>query len=96
MQPELRRSAWLAHDLDVPPEDALRVTGAEGLHGRLLRREAAREMNCRIVAPPAVRHFGLGEDAMREAFAVSLDGRGNARDVDGVEPETDDVHASQA
>ena len=87
---QLRRAA-AADDFDVAPEHALRVAGAERLHRRFLGREAAGEMNRRHAAPRAVRDFALGEDAVQEAVAVALDRGGDAMDVGGVEPESDDV-----
>ena len=95
VQLQLRRAA-ASHHLDVAPQHASRVTGAECLHRRLFRGKASGEMNGRVVAAHAVRHFGLGKNAIRKTLAVPLDGGGNARDVRCVEPDSDDVHASQA
>jgi len=84
-------------DFDVAPEHALRVPRAERLHGRLFRREAASEMNRRHPSPLAVRDFAFGEDAVQKAVAVAFNRGGNARNIRGVETETDDVgHASPA
>src|SRR5262245_44165211 len=72
------RRAAAADDLDVAPEHALRVPGAERLHRGFLGCEPASEVNLRLAAPQAVRRFVLGEDTMDEAVAVALDGRGDA------------------
>ena len=90
------RGAAASHDLDVAPQHASRVAGAECLHRGFLRCKASGEMNRRVAAAHAVRHFGLGENAVRKTLAVPLDGGGDARDVRCVEPDSDDVHASQA
>ena len=95
VQPQLRWTA-VSYDLDVTPQHAMRVAGAECLHRGLLRCKASGEMNRRVAAAHAVRHFGLGENAVRKALAVPLDGGSDARDVRCVEPDSDDVHASQA
>jgi len=96
VQLELRRTAGLADDLDVTPENALRMAGAERLHRRFLRREPSGEMNRRLVTAHAVGDLAVGENATGEAVAVAADGRGNARDLRRVESESDNGHASQA
>ena len=90
VQLQLRRPA-APHDLDVAPQHALRMAGAERLHGCFLGREAAGKMNCRHAPSTAVGHFVLGEDAMHEAVAVALDGLGNARNISGIDPQSNDV-----
>ena len=66
VQLQLRRAA-APDDLDVAPEHAVRVAGAERLHRRFLRGEAAGEMNRRLPPPRAVRDLAFGEDAVQEA-----------------------------
>ena len=95
VQPQLRWTA-VSHDLDVAPQDAVRVAGSQGLHGGFLGRESAGKVRRRHAAPHAVGHFALGEDTMGESLAVALDGGGDTGDVGGVKPESDDVHAPQA
>ena len=90
VQLELRRPAAADH-LDVTPEDPLRMARAERFHRRLLRGEAAREMNRRLAAPHAVRDFTLGENTLQESLAIALDGADDARDVGGVDTQTYDV-----
>ena len=95
MQLQLRGAAPPYH-LDVAPQHAVRMPRAERLHGRFLGSKAPSEMNRRVAAAHTVRHLGLGENTAGKSFAVALDRGGNARDVCCVEPDSDDVHASQA
>ena len=74
---QLRRTA-APDDFDVAPQDAPRVAGAERLHRRLFRGEAAGKMNGRHAAPLAVRDLAVGEDAVQEPLAVPLDRGGDA------------------
>src|SRR5262245_45988602 len=85
-----RRTA-AADDLDVAPQHALRVAGAERLHRGLLGGEAAGKVDFGLAAPLAVRHFSLGEDTMDETIAVTFDGRGDARNVGRVDSQSDDL-----
>ena len=96
VQLQLRRTAGPANDFDVAPEHALRVAGAQGFHRGFLRGKPAGKMNFRMAAAHAVRDFAVREDALRESFAVALDGRGDARNLRSVKPEPDNGHASQA
>lgn len=93
VQLQLRRSSAPYH-LDVAPHDALRVARAERLHRGLLGGEASGKMNGGVAAAHAVRHLGLRKNSMSETLAVPRDRSGDARDVRGVEPDSDDVHAS--
>jgi hypothetical protein len=95
VQPQLRRTPP-THDLDVAPEDALRVARAEGFHGRFLGCEAAGKVDRRLTTPHAVRHLALREDTMGETLAVTRDRGEDTRDVSRVQTESNDVHASQA
>lgn len=90
VQVELRRAA-AAHDFDVAPQHALRVSGAERLHRRFLGGEAAGKMDRRNAAAPAVGDFAVGENAVNEPIAVSLDRLRNAIDVGRIESQPDDV-----
>src|SRR5947209_6110030 len=65
MKLEVRRTA-AANDLDIAPQNALRVSRAERLHGRFFRSETAGEVNGRHAPPRAVRDLGVGEDAADE------------------------------
>jgi polyphenol oxidase len=47
-------------------------------------------MNCRLAPPHAVRNFTLGEHALDEALAITLDGGGDARNVGRIDAEADD------
>src|SRR5688500_8868321 len=80
VEPQLRWSIVAAHDLDPAPEHPLRVTGAERLHRRLLRREARGKGRCEILLAAAIGDLSLGEDALHEALAVALDRLGDPAD----------------
>ena len=90
MKLQLRRSA-ASHYLDVAPQDAARVAGAERLHGRFLCGEPPGKMNGWNAAPRAVFDLGVCEDAVKEPLAVPLDRVRDTVDIRGVEPEPDDV-----
>ncbi len=96
MKPQLRRAAGPAHDFDVTPEHALGVSGAERLHRRFFRREAAGKMNLGKPAAQAVLDFAVGEDPVREALAVPADRGGDSRNFRRVEAESDDGHSPKA
>jgi hypothetical protein len=96
MQPQLRRTTGLTHDFDIAPQHALRVSGSERLHRGFLGREPAGEMNRWIATPHAVRHFRFSEDSAGEPVAIAFERCGNARDVRGVESESNDGHAPTA
>ena len=95
VQPQLRRTA-AAHNLDVAPQDALRVAGPQGFHRCFLGREAAGKVNGRCVAAHAVGHFAVRKDSMSEPLTVALDGIADAGDVGCVQSQSDDVHLTQA
>ena len=90
VQLQLGRAA-VAHDFHVAPQHAVRMTGAERFHRRFLGGETAGEMDCRKVAPRAVRDLSGRENAGQKTVAVSLDRCGDALDVGGIEAEADDV-----
>ena len=91
MKLQLRRTAWRAHDFNVAPQHALRVTGAERLHCGFFCREPAREMGCRVPPPRRVRDLPLGEYAAEEPIAVPRDGRFDPIDFGCIHAETDNV-----
>jgi len=72
------------------------MTGTERLHRRFLGGKTSGEVDGRVAAAHAVRHLGLGENAVCKSLAVPLDRGGYARDVCCVETDSNDVHASQA
>ena len=90
MQEELRGTAP-AHDLDVAPQHALRVSGAERFHRCFLGGESAGKMNRGNAPTPAVSDLALGENAVNESIAVALDGLRNAIDVGRVDSQPDDI-----
>jgi hypothetical protein len=79
-----------ADDLDRAPQDLGRVSRSQSLHRGFLCREASREVNSGAAAAKAIGDFAFGENALDEAFAVSLDRLLDTRDVGGVEAETND------
>jgi hypothetical protein len=89
MELQLRRTA-ASNDFDRPPEHLRRVASAQRLHGRFLGGEAPGEVNRRVPATKTVGDLAFGEDALDEALAVSLDRVLDARDVGGVDAETND------
>ena len=90
MKLQLRRPA-VADDLDIAPEDFLRVSGAERFHAGFLCREPAGKMDSRHAPACAVRNFAVGKNAPDEPFAVPFDGGGNPGDFGGVETKADYV-----
>ena len=95
MQLQLRWAAAPDH-FDLAPQHTLRMAYSERLHHHFFNSKTPSKMNRRIATAHAVRDLVLGKDAMRKARAITLDGGGDARDVRCVEPNSDDVHASQA
>lgn len=96
VQPQLRRTAGLANNLNVAPQHSLRVAGAERFHGCLLGGEPAREMNRWIMPSHAVSDLRFREDAVSEPFAVPFDCCSDTRDIRRVQAESDDGHAPTA
>ena len=92
---ELRRAA-APDDLDVAPEHSVRMAGAERFHRRFFRGKAAGKVNRRHLATRAVRHFAVGEHALQEPLAVSLDRVGDAIDIRGVQTESENVRHATA
>ena len=84
VQPQLRRTAVAEH-LDVLPQHAARMAGAERLHAGFLRGEAAGQRRDGIAAPRTIGDLSLREDAAEKALAVPLADVGDARNVGGVE-----------
>ena len=65
VQPQLRRTAG-ANDLDVLPEHAARVPGAERLHRGLFRREPAGQVRHGVSVPRTIGDLSVGEDRRRK------------------------------
>lgn len=89
---QARRSTTANH-LDVFPEDAARVAGAECFHGRFLRGEATRQMRGRVPPLGTIGNLAVGKHTLQEAFAVTVENRGHPWNVGGVETNTENVHA---
>jgi hypothetical protein len=83
--------AAAAGDLDAFPEHTARMSGSQGLHGRLFRREPCGKRGCRVALGPAVRYLSRGKDAVDEPLAVPLDSVRDAIDVGGVDAGANDV-----
>lgn len=95
MKVQLRRPA-AADDFDVAPEHVLRVAGAEGFHRRFFGCESPGKVNRRFAPAQAVRDFVVGEHALAETIAVTVERGGNARDVGRVEADADNGQHSTA
>jgi hypothetical protein len=87
------QARWTAvtNDLDVAPQDAIRVASAERLHRGFLRGKPAREMDRRKAASLAIVDFPRRKNAADKTIAIPLDGRGDAVDVGRIDPKSDDV-----
>ena len=96
MQPQLRRTARLSHDFDVPPQHPLRVAGAQRFHRGFLGCEPPGEMNRGVVASHAVGDFRVREDTVGKPLAVPFDRCSDTRDVRRVQAKSDDGHAPTA
>jgi hypothetical protein len=92
MQPERRRRAALADDLDVAPSDAAAPPGAEHLHRRFLGGEPRRiALEAAAPARLAVGLLALGENARPEARAVlRAQGALDAADLAEIDPDARD------
>src|SRR5438128_12528704 len=91
MELQLRRAAVPDH-LDVAPQNALRVAGAERFHGGFLGGKARGEMGRRHPAPRAVGNLAVGEDPAHKPVAVAFDDVGDPSDIRRVESDSDDGH----
>jgi len=92
VQPQLRWTSVPDH-LDVLPQHPAGMPGAERLHARFLRGEAAGKMRGRITSPRTIGNLPFGEDPLQKALAVTLQHVRDAGDVGRVEAQPDDVHA---
>lgn len=81
-----------AHDFDILPQDAARVTGAERLHRRLFRRKSPGKMRSGISPPSTIGNLAGSEHALQEALAVALEDVGEAGNISGVETDAENVH----
>src|SRR5262245_26068136 len=84
---ELRRTA-ASDDLDIAPQNAMRMAGAKRFHRRLFRSESAGKVNRRRPAAATVRNLRVGKHSTEKPFAVSLDYAGDAVDIRGVETDS--------
>src|SRR5262245_37577644 len=65
------RRAMAADYFDASPEHALRMSGAERLHGCLFGRKARRKRGCEIALPAAIRDLSFGKHPTNETIAVA-------------------------
>ena len=79
-----------AHDFDIAPQDAVRVSGAERLHRGFFRGEAAGKVDGGYAPLCAIGDLFAGENSTQKPIAVLLDNLGDAFDVGGVDSDSDD------
>lgn len=91
MQVQPRWSA-LPNHLDVFPDDALRLAGAEGFHRRFLHREPACEVRGRVSPLGTIGNLTRSEHALEKTIAVAIDEFGDTGNIGGVETNTENVH----
>jgi|SRR5687767_11117078 len=68
------------------------MAGAERFHGRFLGGKPGGERRSGIPPPPAVGNLFLGEHALDEPVAVTLDRFADARDLGGIDPGSYNFH----
>jgi hypothetical protein len=81
-----------AHDFDVLPEHAVRLTGPERLHRRFLRGEAAGEVRSRVPALGTICNLTRCKHALQETLAVAVEQVSDTRDIGGVQADAEDIH----
>src|SRR5438552_19083129 len=86
---QLRRTT-APDNLEIAPQHALRVAGAERFHAGFLGGEPACKMNGGHAAARAIRDFAVGEYAAQKPISVPLDDVRNAVDVGWREADADD------
>ena len=82
-----------AHDFDILPEHAARVTCSERLHRRFFGGETAGEVRGGVPPLGTIGNLPGGEHALQEALAVSFEHVCEPGDIGGVEPDAENVHA---
>ena len=81
-----------AHDLDVLPQDAARVAGAERLHRRFFRSKSTGQMRSGISPPSTIGNLAGSKHALQEALSEALHYLGEAGNIGGVETDAENVH----
>ena len=79
-------------DLDVLPQHAARVPRPERLHRRFLGGKARRQARDRVAVPRTIGNLAIGEHPVQKPIAVPFEDVTHARDVGGIEAETQDAH----
>ena len=92
VQPQLRWAPRANH-LDVLPEHAPRVAGAESLHRRFFHGKAAGQVGNRISPARTVGDLRFGEDAVQEPISVPLERLGYPGQIRRIEPDSYGRHA---
>jgi hypothetical protein len=93
VQPELRRTKRAEH-FDVLPEHAARMTRSERLHRGFFRGESPGEMRHGVAALRTIGDLPVREHAAQESLSVSLECAGDARNVGGIDAQSEDRHGS--
>src|SRR5258707_786040 len=78
--------------LDVLPEHAPRVTGAERLHGGLLGGEPGGQAGDGVAVAGTIGNLTVGEHAVQKTIAIPAEHLAHARDVRRVEAQPQDAH----
>ena len=86
------RGAAMADHLEIAPQDAKRVAGADGFHAGLFRREPPGQVRRGVPTSQAVGDLPVGEHAAQEPIAVPLERLRDAVDFSGINAQADDVH----
>jgi len=91
VKPQLRRARH-PNDLDIAPQNASSVPGAERLHRRLLGSESRGKVRGRIAPAGRVRDFARRKDTLEKTIAKALDRLLDAIDLGSIEAKADNVH----
>ena len=86
------RGAAMADHLEIAPQDAKRVAGADGFHAGLFRSEPPGQVRRGVPTSQAVSDLPVGEHAAQEPIAVPLERLRDAVDFSGINAQADDVH----
>lgn len=91
VQLQLRRPAE-ADDLDVLPQHAAGMAGAESLHRRFLGRKPAGEVRDGVAPPRTIGDLPLGENPVQEPVAIAPECFRNPWKIRRVQTNSNDVH----
>ena len=88
---QLRWTA-VADDFEILPQHSEGMAGANRFHSGFLRRKAAGEVRCGILASHAVLELARGKDAAQKTLAIALDSGRNSFNLGRIHAEADDGH----